>query len=164
MSEENIMKIKTTCIALVLVFSYLSVQAQSAKSIYGELGGPGFISANYDSRFTGKNSGLGGRIGIGVFVIDDRGFISVPAGLNFLLGKDNKNFLELGLGATYIVFLNAVEDGGNSSVNGFFGHLWLGYRYQPADKRLMFRVGVCPILIGEFFFPYYGGLSVGCRL
>lgn len=158
------MKIKTTVVTAILALICQLGMSQSAKSIYGELGGPGLASFNFDSRFTGKNSGLGGRIGIGGFKIDGTGLLMVPAGINYLMGKDDKNFLELGLGITYVnVSADLVDSEDNSVLEGTFGHLWFGYRLQPIDEGVTFRAGICPLIGGGSLIPYYAGISVGYK-
>ena len=51
---------------LVLLLSNL---AKSQSVVFFELGGPGLASFNFDTRFTGRNDGIGGRIGVGGFSI-----------------------------------------------------------------------------------------------
>src|SRR5688572_17553923 len=86
-------------IGLVL-FSVIAgtVQAQGTKSVYFELGGPGLASFNFDTRFSGRPDGIGGRVGVGGFYIADEGVIFFPIGVNYLIGKDNKHYFEVGGG------------------------------------------------------------------
>ncbi|MER3463062.1 MAG: hypothetical protein C4329_00080 [Chitinophagaceae bacterium] len=76
----------------VVAFSYAQTPA---KAVFVELGGPGLASVKYDMRFTGREDGIGGRIGIGGFSIDNTSVLFVPLGLNYLIGKDNKNYFKL---------------------------------------------------------------------
>src|SRR4051812_24673565 len=97
MTMNNMNMIKSAMKKLLPVFICIlfatEVRAQqAAKTIYFELGGPGIASFNYDMRLMKKQDGLGFRIGIGGFKIDDIGAVFVPAGLNYLLGKDGKNY------------------------------------------------------------------------
>jgi hypothetical protein len=141
--------------------TFFSAQAQVAKSIFAELGGPGLASINFDSRFTKKDDGLGGRIGIGGFKVEGASFVFLPVGVNYLLGKDNRNYFELGAGAT-VVF----GKGEDLDPNGFtstFGHLTLGYRMAPKEGGFSFRAFISPIFTTEGFVPYWGGLSFGYK-
>jgi hypothetical protein len=73
----------------------------------------------------------------------------------------------MGAGATIVSFSD--DDGYDDRSGVFersFGHLYFGYRRQPANGGFLFRAGLNPIFsIGaggkKFFIPYYGGVSVG---
>lgn len=148
-------------VALLVVCKLSSAQT-AAKSIYAELGGPGIASFNYDTRFQKKEDGLGGRIGFGGFAIDGSGVIVVPIGLNYLISKDQKNYLELGAGASIISATGDFTDDGKT-FRSSFGHLWMGYRYQPKEGGILFRAGICPIFGNGFFIPYYAGIGFGYK-
>lgn len=136
-------------------------KTQAAKSVYFELGGPGLASFNFDTRFSKKEDGIGGRIGFGGFSIDGDGAVFVPMGLNYILGKDSKNYFELGAGVTP-VFISSGNTG-DGDFTSTFGHLLFGYRMQPKDGGFTFRAFINPIF-GEFgFVPYYGGVSFGYK-
>ena len=95
-------------IATTLFFS-LTTTAQ-AQAIFFEIGVPGLASVNYDLRFTKSESGFGGRISIGGFSISegyDKTFaIFIPIGVNYLLGKDERNYFEIGGGITPVIISN----------------------------------------------------------
>ncbi|MFZ1676596.1 MAG: hypothetical protein WAT91_04950 [Saprospiraceae bacterium] len=146
----------TTIIALTQI-----VSAQAAKDIFFELGGPGLASFNFDTRFTSKESGIGGRIGAGVFSVDGSGVIFLPLGINYLLGKDSKNYFEIGGGVTPVFGTGDLSGEGISS--GTFGHLIFGYRMQPQNGGFTFRAFMCPVFGNGFFWPYYGGVSFGYK-
>jgi len=160
-------------LSLLLLSLVLSVgtQAQSAaKSVYAELGGPGIISFNFDTRFSKKEDGLGGRIGFGGFSFrdsyDDSRFsiILTPIGLNYLMGKDKKNYFEIGAGITPVFTSykdNSPDD--NENFRTTFGHLLFGYRLQPAGGGFTFRGFISPIISEAGFIPYYGGISLGYK-
>lgn len=133
--------------------------AQSAQSFYFELGGPGVASFNFDSRFSGREDGIGGRIGIGGLSVDGEGVIFLPIGLNYLIGKDSRHYFEIGAGATP-VFAN---DGSDGTFSETFGHLLFGYRLQPLNGGFTFRAFINPIFGNGFFIPYYVGLSFGYK-
>ena len=146
---------------LMSVFFVSTSRAQGAQvpnnTIFAELGGPGLVSFNFDKRFSNRPDGFGGRIGLGGFSIEDVSFLSIPIGLNYLLGKDGKNYFELGAGFTYLTA--GSNDGGFMSSS--FGHLNFGYRYQPKDGGFNFRASINPIFGSGGFYPFYGGVSLG---
>ncbi|WP_295672096.1 hypothetical protein [uncultured Mucilaginibacter sp.] len=139
-----------------------------AQNVFVELGGPGlYFSANYDTRFSKRRDGIGGRIGVGYLDNYGSSFTSVPVQLNYLLGKKSKYF-EAGLGVTWVYFKapgNVYSDiiyfnrtqGGKSTV---LGTMTFGYRYQPVDGGFSFRASFNPLFNSSNFEPY-GGLSVG---
>lgn len=135
--------------------------AQSAQSVYFELGGPGIASLNYDLRFSGKQGGIGGRIGVGYskVVSDSNSAFYLPLGINYLIGKE-RHFFELGAGITPVF---GVEYPGDSVLAELFGHLLFGYRFQPINDGFTFRAFVCPVFNNNDFVPYYAGLSVGYK-
>ncbi|MGV3527481.1 MAG: hypothetical protein ACO1OO_01185 [Flavisolibacter sp.] len=144
---------------LVIGFATAGFAQGAAKSVYFELGGPGLASINFDTRFSPKESGIGGRIGVGGFSIDGEGAVFVPIGLNYILGKDNKNYFELGGGVTPV--LGTGDAGDNFSAT--FGHLLFGYRLQPQNGGFTFRAFINPVFGNGFFMPYYGGVSFGYK-
>ena len=101
---------KKAFLVLAIALGLTQIVSAQAKSAYFELGGPGLASVNFDSRFTKSEAGIGGRIGIGGFSIDDASIIFVPIGINYLLGKDNKNYFEVGGGVTPVI-TNIERDG-----------------------------------------------------
>ena len=159
---------KLKFISLLILVPLLSPGQRPVKSVYGELGGPGiFLSANYDTRLANSNKGLGVRAGVGtIFDQYSLGF-TLPVGLNYLLGKE-KNFLELGVGASYIHFIAKNQDGWfNFKKENFVAtYGWIGYRYQPPKNGFTFRAGLCPFF-NDINFPniagsfMYAGLSFG---
>jgi hypothetical protein len=158
--EKNNHYMKKLMILFTLAMaSYQMASSQSAQSVYFELGGPGLASFNYDTRFTGREDGIGGRIGVGGVSIDGEGVVFVPVGINYLLGKDSRHYFELGAGATP-VFGNTDGDGTFSEL---FGHLVFGYRLQPLDGGFTFRAFICPIFGNGAFIPYYAGISFGYK-
>lgn len=161
--------------ALCLATATFSKAQTAAKSVFAELGGPGLASINYDTRFTKKNGGIGGRIGVGGFSVDGEGIIAVPAAVNYLISKDNKHFFEVGAGFTYINYVG--EDGyyyynGTTTVyyeyergnfESSFGHISLGYRLQPPKGGFQFRAAITPVFGKDFFFPFYPSVSFGYK-
>ncbi|MEN9299111.1 MAG: hypothetical protein RLZZ429_1424, partial [Bacteroidota bacterium] len=99
-----------------------------ARNIYGEIGGPGILSLNYDQRFKGQK-GLGFRVGAGGIGFLSSGVFAIPVGINYLSGSKG-HYLELGAGASAITITDG-EDFFENSSSGFFGYVNFGYRYQP---------------------------------
>lgn len=151
-------------ILLITISVGLLSEAQSAKSINFELGGPGLASFNFDTRFGPKEDGIGGRIGIGGFSLRGDGenvtVLFVPIGVNYLIGKDERNYFELGVGVTPVIASTSFDSDNFSTT---FGHVLFGYRMQPKDGGFTFRAFVSPVF-GEFgFIPYFGGVSFGYK-
>jgi hypothetical protein len=158
---------KKTFLSITVCFAFaIAARAQSpAKAIYFELGGPGIASFNYDMRFTKSESGIGGRVGFGGFSIGTASerttAIFVPLGLNYLLGKDGRNYFELGAGVTIV---NATDKSSSDANFGTtFGHINFGYRLQPKDGGFFFRAAINPVFGKGFFIPYYGGVAFGYK-
>lgn len=156
-----------TCLCFCLAFclSAHSGHAQAAKSIYAELGGPGIASFNFDTRFTDSEKGIGGRVGVGGFKIDDVGAVFFPLAVNYLIGNDDRHYFEVGAGAT-IASAEAdddLEEEDGDPFTGTFGHLHFGYRLQPADDGFTFRAGMTPVFGDGYFIPYYFSLSFGYK-
>lgn len=133
---------------------------KAAQSVYGEIGGPGILSINYDQRFKGQK-GWGFRAGVGGIGFLTAGVFAAPVGLNYLSGK-NGNYLELGAGISALTVTDG-EDFFDNSNSTIFGYLNFGYRYQPEKKGFTARVFVSPLITGAGVFPFYGGLSAGIR-
>ncbi|MBI1781900.1 MAG: hypothetical protein HYR66_11100 [Sphingobacteriales bacterium] len=158
----------------VSLLGSLTSKAQSGANIYFELGGPGLASFNFDTRFAKKEDGLGGRIGIGGFSLrttfnngtgtstERASVIFVPVGVNYLLGKDGKNYFELGAGVTP-VFTSSKNDLGSDNFSSTFGNILFGYRMQPQNGGFTFRAFINPIFGSFGFVPYYGGVSFGYK-
>lgn len=139
-----------------------TIAEKRAQNIFVELGGQGLLfTANYDSRFSKRRDGLGGRIGIGHIGENGDRATTVPISLNYLLGKE-KHFFEMGLGASLMLIGgdgdSLLFDENNSSV---LGTMSFAYRLQPNDRGFSFRAGLSPIFNKNFFIPYYAGISLG---
>lgn len=147
-------------VLFVLLLS--TVHAQKAgQALYVEAGGPGLISFNYDTRFSPRNDGWGMRVGLGGFYVGGDGFMLVPVTFTQLLGNDGSNFFEYGAGATFVPFSS---DRGNTPFGTTTGHLNFGYRYQPVKSGFVFRASINPVFGRDFFWPFYGGISIGYKL
>lgn len=125
--------------------------------------GSGIVfSVNYESRFKPKPSGFGYRAGLGLTGIDGVRVITVPLGINYLLGKE-KNFLELGMGVTFVGLTDTQLVSANSvlpavgAVNGFFN---LGYR-RVFGSGFMVKAGISPLFNSEEFSYLWPHLGFG---
>lgn len=160
------MKLTKCIVTAVFIFFSVAVTAQ-AKSIFIELGGPGITSVNYDMRFTKSESGFGGRVGIGALLLSGAGTdkfsrVLFPVGLNYLIGKDGRNYFELGAGITPVYSSNKFDQS-SKNFRSSFGHLNFGYRFQPKNKGFLLRASVNPVFGNGFFLPIYGGISFGYK-
>jgi hypothetical protein len=151
---------------LVMLLGIIGLsQVSIAQTGFVELGGPGLASINFDTRFSNKNDGFGGRAGIGGFSVRDNfsdskaGLIFLPIGVNYIFGKDNKNYFEIGAGVTPVFGTGDIS----SDFSETFGHIILGYRMQPPNGGFTFRAFMCPVFGNGFFIPYYAGLSFGYK-
>ena len=160
---------KKIILLLVVTTTFINVMyaQKAAKAVYAEIGGPGLASANFDMRFAKKEDGFGFRVGIGGFSLSDgfgdrAGILTVPVGLNYLIGKDQKNYFEVGAGFTYINGTSG-SDFGSDNFSSSFGNLTLGYRLAPAKGGFFFKAQITPVFGSGFFIPYYGGIGFGYK-
>ncbi|MBP6024030.1 hypothetical protein [Ferruginibacter sp.] len=145
----------------------ITAHAQApAKAVFFEIGGPGVASLNYDMRFTKSESGIGGRIGFGGFSLgtgsDRTTALFIPIGLTYLLGKDERNYFEVGGGVTPVI-VSDTYNGTSENLRSTFGHLNIGYRMQPKAGGFFFRAAINPVFGKGFFWPYYGGIAFGYK-
>lgn len=148
------------------------------KNVYVELGGNGIaFNVMYESRFHKTSDGLGIKFGLGGFSSGDLKVFTFPVGLNWLLSKDNKNFFEMGLGATLLHYddnyywnwsnepgrIYPVDVAGLNiyDKNSIFGHMTLGYRRQPTNGGITWGVAVTPQFNQHGFWPIWIGLKFG---
>jgi hypothetical protein len=135
----------------------------SQQSLFLEVAGPSGITAiNYEKRFGANPYSFGLRVGLGLLPVNRNTaingqvtnnsfiFVSVPVGVNYLIGG-NQKYLELGVSATYATarldqVLNFNDNDNQTSVqaNTFFNPT-IGYRYQPDEGGFQFRIGYAPL-------------------
>ncbi len=134
---------------------------KNAQSFYGEVGGPGIITVNYDMRFKGQ-TGFGFRAGMGGYGVLKKGVFAVPVGINYITGSDT-HFVEVGAGLSYIAVSsgNSYFDNTSNNVAAYFN---FGYRFQPLKSGLTYRIFLSPLLTSAGLVPFYGGASVGIKL
>jgi len=155
---------KLFILAIAFIAFSTDSYSQSAKSISFEIGGPGVASLNFDTRLGNREDGIGARVGFGGFSLnidDDRhSLFFVPIGVNYLLGKDKRNYFEIGAGFTPVIYDGDSKD---DMFTTSFGHILFGYRLQPANGGFTFRGFISPIVGGFGFYPLYGGVSLGYK-
>jgi hypothetical protein len=130
------------------------------KSVFVEFLGNGpFISGNFDMRLKpDRNDGLGLRAGAGFI----NNYITVPLGLNYILGKRRSGF-ETGIGITPIVRIGGGQDlSGDLNGPGFdaAGFLNAGYRLQSRNG-FMLRANVSAAYADSYFLFGWPGISIG---
>jgi hypothetical protein len=131
-------------------------------AVYFELLGPGILySLNYDYRITER---LAIRAGFTHWTISFFGESTVtgfPIMMNYLSGKNNRHF-EAGIG--FVPTLDSEEKNSWFSVEDHqkketditvIGTINLGYRYQPRNGGLVFRINFSP-LFGPIIIPWVG--------
>lgn len=130
----------------------------SRRYAFLELAGSGGLgSLNYERPFRQKNNSVfTGRAGFSVAPIDKNNGVGLvfPVMANVMIGK-NAHKLEVGLGQG-ITFTTKAH---------FFARTTaaLGYRYQPADKRIFYRVTYTPLIsyLIDFQVEQWFGASIG---
>lgn len=132
------------------------------KTVFLEVGGPGLaLTANFDTRFGNTRDQWGYRIGAGYYNTGANWVASVPFQLNYLYGGKN-NFLEMGAGTTFVRSKGSTR--GTTfefdNITGFIGTATLGYRFQPDNGGINFRIAFVPVLYDEGIIAE-GGLSIG---
>jgi hypothetical protein len=135
----------------------LSQVTQARNVIYIEGFGPGILySVNYE-RYLSETTTA--RIGFSSWTKEDFSFTGIPLLVNYLVGNGNSK-LELGIGLEYIDISTgdfSIISGSGSSIVGIGS---IGYRYQPSDGGMHFRLVLNPMLImGEIRLT--AGISIG---
>lgn len=131
------------------------------KAVFVEILGSGLLyTINYDTRLKQDvNQGIGIRVGIGKGTYSSnqtfgQRFTTLPINLNYLYGK-KRSGLEAGVSITPEFTFQDFDDRVN-----LYGILNLGYRYQPLNKGLLFRLAYTPVIAGERISSPIG-ISVG---
>lgn len=152
------MKSITIFILLILLAAPLFAQETSTSKrlnmIFAEAGGSGILfSLNYE-RLLGNNFGV--RIGAGSAGLMG---LTIPALLNYYIGKEKK--LELGLGIIYTDYFSNIcgtyISNGKYLITGTIAH-----KFQSEKSGIVFRLAFTPVynpFKGKFL-PY-GGISAG---
>jgi len=154
-------------------------ESKPRKNIYVEVGGNGLaFNVVYETRVNKSADGFGIKIGAGGYSSSYENIFSVPLSGNWLISKDNKNYFELGFGAT---FLHYDDKAGYfypsypeyppdviglkiNNRNSVYGHLALGYRHQPSKGGITWGVAITPHFNNNGFWPIWGGIKFGYSL
>ena len=169
---------------ILTLLQWLSAQEDqiAGKLMYLEFGGPGVISSiNFDSRFrSNQRLGLGFRLGVGFGIGDvktvwvdkqwnytyteyiKRTYYSIPAGLNYVLGKPNDvNTFEVGAGVAFLTHKVTLYCHDEKKPGQAIGFLTFMYRKIPVNGGFTFRAGFTPIIgTGGDLFPM-GAVGIG---
>lgn len=158
-----------TCLLLIPFTNTAACQEPDTcrNAIYLEVLGPGIVySINYDYHIS-QHFGL--RAGFSTWSLPGHSrrqdteidLVSFPVTANYLSG-DGSSQLELGAGVVPInfswgLFSEVVKK------TTVLGTVTIGYRYQPADGGLVFRIGFTPLFNFDVPQPIqpWGGLSIG---
>lgn len=164
-NNKKIQAMKKIITSIVLILFAATNSNAQAPQLYVEAGGPSVVGINFDSRFSKKENGIGGRVGVGGFFLNGSGALFVPVGINYLVGKPGtEEFLELGVNLTYVSALNNGEEADKRNILADnWGSLTLGYRHQPKEKGFTYRLSLNPFFAfkNKTFWPMYGGISIG---
>ncbi len=135
------------------------------QTVFAELGTPGLgVSFNYDTRFIkGKNNGIGGQIGLGIFITESNLMASLPLGVNYLMGK-RRSFFEVGAVFTPFLFTRGYYDNAKAEYTtkysfGFNFSPTFAWRYQPENEGFFFGAGISPLV--SFNKEAMGNLPIG---
>ncbi len=139
-------------------------------AIYAEILGPGLLySINYDYRITthfGLRAGVSRWSVPAIFVLVNGsiGFTGFPITANYLSGEGSSH-LELGVGVVPVILtLNGEEVFFGSNVRDrktlVMETMTMGYRYQPPDGGIVFRIAFTPLMVFDKVVPF-GGISLG---
>lgn len=164
-------------IILLVLFGLTDALAQSNSqsesfvtgktSLFLELGGSGWLySVNIDHRFHPYVSLRGG---LSAVPTGDFSFVGGPVLINVLPGWNSHRF-EIGAGTLLGYFSNNSNDPylndtiqPGDSDNVAFLALNTGYRYQPSNSNLFFRVAYTPFVTSEGW-QHWGGIGIGFTL
>ncbi|MEJ7779649.1 MAG: secretin and TonB N-terminal domain-containing protein [Daejeonella sp.] len=141
-----------------------AVTGRRNKSVFVELLGNGaLISGNFDMRLKpDRNDGFGIRAGAGL----SGKYITVPLGLNYIVGKKRSGF-ETGIGITPAIYTGAnpqdlIGDPNGSKRLDAAGFLSAGYRLQSTNG-FMLRANAAVAFTRSYFVFAWPGLSLGYR-
>ena len=136
-------KLKKLIAAVSFMVSILEGSSQEIKapknSLYLEVfGSGGLFSINYERRI---NSNLYGRLGVANWTFayeTETTLTTIPVMITYLWGEDKNHFETAG----GMLFGRKTEDDINHQILDLIA--FIGYRYQPPDNGLVFRVGFTP--------------------
>lgn len=139
-------------------FSLWSQNVPTKRSVFIEIGGNGGLgSINYESPFLLKdNCALTWRAGLSFAPIDKNNGTAIvfPLMVNSIIGS-NAHKLELGVGQGL-----SITTKGSAYI---LGTALIGYRYQPKNKNIFYRIGYTPLIsyLVDFQWQNWAGISIG---
>ena len=152
------------CIILLVLFGLFQksvAQTGMRQAIFMEMKGAGVnLTLNYDTRFSKKVNGIGGRIGFGYFGDRFQNAINIPLEINYLAGKRN-HFLEIGTGMVWGSYKENSDDQKGfadiyiTPLQGWAFCLQAGYRYQQPG-HILFRANFTPLFTRNKIYPLAG--------
>ncbi len=150
---------KISLLAGILVLINCSVILAQIRpnNIFLEVGGNGFeYSLNYERLFIKR---VAVRVGYGLVLGDRRDkAVVIPLMVNYITGNDG-HYFELGGGCAYIT--KEIDYGFfDLKFKGIAATGFVGYRYQPENSGILFRVGITPFVGSGGFLPW-AGMSLG---
>lgn len=137
---KNLKKLIAAVSFMVSILEGSSQEIKAPKnSLYLEVfGSGGLFSINYERRI---NSNLYGRLGVANWTFayeTETTLTTIPVMITYLWGED-KNHFEIAGG---MLFGRKTEDDISHQILDLIA--FIGYRYQPPDNGLVFRVGFTP--------------------
>lgn len=160
MTRKIFLPVLILCLLSLASHAQMATAQKNAQSFFGELGGAGILTVNYEYRFNGQQ-GFAARIGMGGYGFGKKGVFTVPAGVNYITGS-GKHFAEVGAGICGVALSggNTYFDNDKSGITGYFN---FGYRYQPENNGMMYRAFLSPLFTPAGLVPFYAGVSVGLK-
>jgi hypothetical protein len=144
------------CISLLLSLKGFSQEESNNNNrlgIFLDIGGnSGGYSVNTEyNLFQADQYQLNARLGFGYLTVREVNFISIPFGINCLIGKQ-KHHIEIGTGASYIKglrYLNIQIGNSNKyySDEAIYFVPSIGYRYDKYKKGLFFKAYYSPLIV-----------------
>ncbi len=126
------------------------------------LGNGILYSFNYEHVHPLKTNAISFRLGAGYTPFDGSNFITIPGSLNYIIGR-GPHKLELGVGGVYYDGkLYIIGDYEYHSSFGAFTNVY--YRYDHPDKRMIFRIGLNPLVSDELTAALWFGVGFGVKI
>ena len=180
------MKSSVTLLVSLCLSIFSSAQNTSEttarKNLFIEVGGNGMMfSIAGETRFKPGAGGWGIKVGAGGYTDSYEELFTVPVQVNYLATKNGRDFVEVGMGATFLhydernnyyitspgstyyysVFPTDLINLTIKQPNSVYGTVTLGYRRQPVNGGLLWGLALTPHFNGNGFWPLWGGIKFG---
>jgi hypothetical protein len=153
-------------------------ETTARKNLFIEVGGNGMaFNVIGETRFKPGASGWGIKAGAGGFTTSYESLFTAPVQLNYLATKNGRDFVEVGVGATFLhyddkydysypgytysAYPTEVINLTINQKNSVYGNLTLGYRRQPANGGILWGIALTPHFNSNGFWPVWGGVKFG---